>query len=108
MASEQTSPQMCSNAEYCNSGVIKHQTPLKKNLLNGEKVKGSQPLPRLDKDEIGPETKVQVKSMQTQFKIMRWAVAKYPSVKLQIMGESVPSLLDSGSMASLTWQDHFN
>ena len=24
------------------------------------------------------------------------------------MGESVPSLLDSGSIVSLMWQDHFN
>ena len=71
-------------------------------------VKGSQPLPRFDLKEIGPETRVQVKSMQTQFKIMKWAVAKCPSVKLKIMGESVPSLLDSGSMVSLMWQDHFN
>ena len=46
--------------------------------------------------------------MQTQFKIMKWAVAKCPSIKLKVMGESVPSLLDSGSMVSLMWQDHFN
>ena len=31
-----------------------------------------------------------------------------PSVELKIMGESVPSLLGSGSMVSLVWQDHFN
>ena len=42
--------------------------------------------------------------MQTQFKIMKWAVAKCPSIELKIMGESVPSLLDSGSMVSLMWQ----
>ena len=46
--------------------------------------------------------------MQTHFKIMKQAVAKCPSIKLKIMGESVPSLLDSGSMVSLMWQDHFN
>ena len=39
---------------------------------------------------------------------MKWAVAKCPSIKLNIMGESVPSLLDSSSMVSLIWQDHFN
>ena len=39
---------------------------------------------------------------------MKWAAAKCPSVKLKIMGESVPSLLDSGSMVSLMQQDHFN
>ena len=82
--------------------------PLKKNLFNGEKVKGSQPLPKLDRSKIGPQTKVHVKSMQTQFMIMKWAVAKCPSVKLKIMGESVSSLLGSGSMVSLMWQDHFN
>ena len=52
--------------------------------------------------------KNRIKSMQTQFKIMKWAIAKCPSVKLKIMGESVPSLLNSGSMVSLMWQDHFN
>ena len=46
--------------------------------------------------------------MQTQFKIMKWAVAKFPSVKLKIMGELVPSLLDSSSIVSLMWQAHFN
>ena len=39
---------------------------------------------------------------------MKQAVAKCPSVELKIMGQSVPSLLDSGSMVSLMWQDHFN
>ena len=39
---------------------------------------------------------------------MKWAVAKCPSVKLKVRGESVPSLLDSGSMVTLMWQDHFN
>ena len=71
--------------EYCDWGVIKHQTPLKKNPLNAEKIKGSQPLPKLDRNEIGPQTKVHVKSMQTQFKVMKQAVAKCPSVKLEIM-----------------------
>ena len=36
--------------------------------------------------------------MQTQFKIIKWAVAKCPSIKLNLV-ESVFSLL---------WQDHFN
>ena len=39
---------------------------------------------------------------------MKWAVVKSPSVELKIMGESVPSLLDSGSIVSLMQQDHFN
>ena len=39
---------------------------------------------------------------------MKWAVSKCPSVKLKIMGEPVPSLLNSSSMASLMWQVHFN
>ena len=46
--------------------------------------------------------------MQTQFKIMKWAVAKCPSIELKVMGESMPSLLDSGSLVSLMQQDHFN
>ena len=71
-------------------------------------VKGSQPLPGFDQKQIGPETRVQVKSMQAQFKIMKWAVGKCSSVELKIMGKSVPSLLDSGSMVSLMQQDHFN
>ena len=71
-------------------------------------VKGSQPLPRFDQQEIGPETRVQVKLMQTNFKIMKWVVARCPSVELKIMGKSVPLLLDSSSMVSLMQQDHFN
>ena len=69
-----------------------------KNPVNGEKVKGSSPLPILDKTEI--VLQIEVKSMQTQFKIMKWALAKCPSIKLKIMGESVASLLDSSSMVS--------
>ena len=71
-------------------------------------VKSLQSLPRFDQNEIEPGTRVHVKSMQTQFKIMKWAVAKCPSVELKIMGKSVPLLLDSGSMVSLMQQDHFN
>ena len=39
---------------------------------------------------------------------MKLAVAKCPNVELQIIGKSVPSLLDSSSMITLMWQDHFN
>ena len=39
---------------------------------------------------------------------MKLAVGKCPSIKLKIMGESVPSLLDSASMVNLMGQDHFN
>ena len=39
---------------------------------------------------------------------MKLVVAKRPSIKLKIMGESVPSLLDSSGMVSLMQQDHFN
>ena len=46
--------------------------------------------------------------MQIQFKIMKQAVAECLSIELKIMGESVPSQLDSSSMVSLMWQDHFN
>ena len=80
---------------------------LKHNPLNDGKVEGSQPLPRLDKEEIEPQAKLQVKLMQSQFKIMKWAVAKCPSIELKVIGESVPSLLDSSSMVSLMQQDHF-
>ena len=77
-----------------------------KNPINGEKVKASPPLLDCDQMEIGP--KVNIKLMQTQFKIMKWAEAMCPSVKLKIMDESVTSLLDSISMVSLMWQDVFN
>ena len=46
--------------------------------------------------------------MHTQLKIMKWAVAMCPSIELKIISKSVPSLLDSESMVSLMWQDHFN
>ena len=77
-------------------------------MLNDQKVEGSQPLPRFDQKEIEPQAKLQVESMQTQFKIMKWTVAKCPSIELKVMGESVPSLLHSSSMVSLMWKDHFN
>ena len=39
---------------------------------------------------------------------MKQVLARWPSVKLKIMGESVPSLMDSSSMVSLMRQDYFN
>ena len=39
---------------------------------------------------------------------MKRAVAKCPKVNITIMGENIPSLLDSGSMVSLMWQTYFN
>ena len=74
-------------------------------MLNGKKVKGL-PLPALDQAEIGPQ--IATKSLQILFKIMKLAVAKWTRIKLKIMGESVLLLLDSSSMVSLMWQDHFN
>ena len=99
---------MCSHAKYCDWGVIKPQSSLKQNPLNDTKMEGSQPFPGLDQKEIEPQAKLQVKLMQTQFKIMKWAVGKCPSIELKVMGESASSLLDSGSMVSLMQQDHFN
>ena len=40
--------------------------------------------------------------------MMKRAVAKYPKVSITIMGESMPSPLDSGSMFSLMQQTYFN
>ena len=39
---------------------------------------------------------------------MKWAVAKCLSIKLKIMGESVPLLLGPSSMVILMWQEYFN
>ena len=39
---------------------------------------------------------------------MKRAVAECPKVNITIMGENMPSLLDSDSMASLVWQTYFN
>ena len=67
-------------------------------LINGDKIQG---LPNLKNDNVvsGPQTSTN--SLQTQFKIMKRAVAKCPKVNITIMGENMPSLLDSGSMVSL-------
>ena len=70
-----------------------------------KEVKGS-PLPEYDATKMGPQ--IPTRPLQTQFKIMKWAVAKCLNIKLKTIGESVPSLLDCGSMVSLMWQDYFN
>ena len=66
--------------------------------INGDKIQG---LPNLRSDNVvsGPQTSTN--SLQTQFKIMKGAVAKCPKVNIAIVGENMPSLLDSGSMVSL-------
>ena len=66
--------------------------------INGDKIQGS---PELKNDNVvsGPPTLTS--SLQTQLKIMKRAVAKFPKVNVNIMGENMPSLLDSSSMVSL-------
>ena len=39
---------------------------------------------------------------------MKHAVAKCPSVHIKFLKTVMPSLLDSGRMVSLVWQDYFN
>ena len=46
--------------------------------------------------------------LQTWYRIMKRAVAKCPSVNIKMMGEDMPSLLDSGSTVSFMWQMYFN
>ena len=52
------------------------------------------PLSGLDRIETGPP--IPIKSLETQFRIMKRTVAKCPSIELIIMGMSVPSMLNSG------------
>ena len=73
--------------------------------INGDKIQDS---PNLKNDNVvsGPQTSTN--SLQTQFKIMKRAVAKCQRVNITIMGENMPSLLDSSSMVSLMQQTYFN
>ena len=74
-------------------------------LVNVDKIQGSQK-PKCDMIESGP--KIPAESMQTQFQIMKRAVAKYLSENIKIIGEGMSSLLDSGIMISLMQQSYFN
>ena len=73
--------------------------------IDGDKIQGSAEL-KNDNVVSGPPTSTN--SLQTQFKIMKRAVAKCPKVNVTIMGENMPSQLDSGSMVSLMQQTYFN
>ena len=66
--------------------------------INDDKIQGSVGL-KNDNIVSGPSTSTN--SLQTQFKIMKREVAKCPKVNVPIMGENMPSLLDSSSMVSL-------
>ena len=61
------------------------QTPLVMSLINGGKTQGS---PNLKSDNVvsGPQTSTN--ALQTQFKIMKRAVAKCPKGNITIMGET--------------------
>ena len=72
---------------------------------DGDKIQGSAEL-KNGNVVSGPPTSTN--SLQTQFKIMKRAVAKCPKVNVTIMGENMPSLLDSGSMVSMMQQTYFN
>ena len=73
--------------------------------INGNKIQGSQN-PKCDNFTCGP--KILANSLQVQLKIMKRAVAKCTKVNITIMGENMPSLLDSRSMVSLMQQTYFN
>ena len=73
--------------------------------INGDKIQGSL---NLKSDNIVSGQQTSTNSLQTQFKIMKRAVAKCPIVNITIMGENMPSLLDSGSMVSLMQQTYSN
>ena len=74
-------------------------------LVDGDKIQGSAEL-KNDNVISGPPTSTN--SLQTQFKIIKRSVAKCPKVNVTIMGENMPSLLDSSSMVSLMPQTYFN
>ena len=73
--------------------------------INGDKIQGS---PNLENDNVVSGPQRSTNSLQTQLKMMKWAVAKCPIVNITIMSENMPSLLNSGSMVSLMWQTYFN
>ena len=73
--------------------------------VDGDKIQGSAELKNYNVIS-GPPTSTN--SLQTQFKIMKRAVAKCPKVNVTIMGENMPSLLDSSSVVSLMQQTYFN
>ena len=74
-------------------------------LVDDDKIQGSAEL-KNNNVISGPPTSTN--SLQTQFKILKRAVAKCPKVNVTIMGENMPSLLDSSSMVSLMQQTYFN
>ena len=74
-------------------------------LFNGDKIQGSQ---NPEHNIFTSGLDISTKSIQTQFKIMKRAVAKCPKVNVTIMGENMPLLLDSGSVVNLMWQTYFH
>ena len=46
-------------------------------------------------------------SLKTKQRVMQRAISTCPSVTLDIQGKGVPSLMDSGSMATLIWEGYF-
>ena len=47
-------------------------------------------------------------TLQTEFKIMQWAVTNCPSVCIETMGMSLQSLLDPDGQVSLLWQSFYD
>ena len=82
----------------------KHQPPLVMSQINGNKIQGSQ---NPEHDNFIGEPKIPVNSLQTQFKIMKRAIARCPKVNITIMGENKPLLLDSSSMVRLMSKTDF-
>ena len=58
--------------------------------VNSNESGGSKPV---NSDKLESEQKAPVVSLQTHFNIMKQALVKYPNVNIQVMGQSIPSLL---------------
>ena len=46
-------------------------------------------------------------SSETKWHVLNRVVSKCPSISMEILGQKIPSLLDSGSMVTLTHEGHF-
>ena len=47
------------------------------------------------------------KSFETKQQVMKRAVSQCPSIPIEVLGQKVPSLLDSGSMVTLVCKEYF-
>ena len=88
--------------------MVKLNAPYSKGQGKGAKVDPMlRPIPTSKYEDMIQTLTSQAMSLEMKHKVMQRAVSQCPAVPMDLLGQQVPSLLDSGSMVTLICKGYF-